>query len=267
MNKDSLKVLAINSFPANGNAGLKMVMAILGTVVIPVPTLLLTGIGSLRNMTGFTTFQYDFRQNLEGTLQIAQLRGYRLLVYVGYLGNARQVDMIRELVEKYHLIIETLWVDPVCGDQGHPYVSPEIIQQWPHLLEIADLALPNLTEIALISGHQADIQLTQPEPYIQAFRDKFPDTDLLVTSLLEEDKVINRLYQGQKQKNFANPSLPVNYGGAGDAFASLLIYYHFFRGLGLDSAIEKAGQVMLDLIRHAQTEQNLDLGIVPALIF
>ncbi|MES2730553.1 MAG: bifunctional hydroxymethylpyrimidine kinase/phosphomethylpyrimidine kinase [Bacteroidota bacterium] len=246
-NKD-LKVLAINSFPANGNAGLKMVMSVLGTHVIPVPTLLLSGIGSMK---GYQRYDVPFEQMLKDSLALARANGHQLVVYVGYLGHPQQADVILEYLTLYEDMIRFVLVDPVCGDNGKAYVSKDLIHCWHPLLLRADIALPNITEVALLSGARGSIQLDQPEVYLPQFRLQYPALEFIVTGITEESKVVNQWFTQHGRQVFAHPYLPYNFSGTGDTFASLFIFFAFFKGQTTEQAILKAGLVMEMLISYS----------------
>lgn len=249
-----MKVLAINSLPANGNAGMKMVMHVLGTKVIPVPSLLLTGIGSI---SGFEKFPVNFEQLLAGTLALARKREEELIVYVGYLGNAEQIQIIKKYLTQYKDIVKFLLVDPVCGDHGRAYVPQEIIANWGDLVKEADLCLPNITEVALLSGNFQDFDSSKADNYIKDFRQRYTKPALLVTSL-ETDKqevLINRLYDKKAIFESQHTKEDRNYGGSGDAFAAYLIDAHFYKNHPLQTAVKTAGEAV-----KAAINQSIKIG-------
>ncbi|MBC7921579.1 MAG: bifunctional hydroxymethylpyrimidine kinase/phosphomethylpyrimidine kinase [Ferruginibacter sp.] len=258
MENSSLKVLAINSLPANGNAGLKMVLGVLGTYVIPVPTLLLSGIGSI---PGHERYAVPFEALLKGSLALAKRSGQSLIVYVGYLGNAQQAGVILENLDGFRDIIRFVVVDPVCGDNGRAYVPEELIASWHPLLLRADLALPNLTEVALLSGARGALALTQPEEYLSAFRQKYPALECIVTGVTEGNRVSNQWFRADHRQVFAHPHHPSYFSGAGDTYASLLLFFFFFKGLPKEQAILKAGLAVEMLIRYSVHLGSPDLLI------
>lgn len=262
MKTESLKVLAINSFPTNGSAGLKMVMSVLGTHVLPVPTLLLSGIG---NMPGHQRYPVPFADLLSGTLTMARQNGYQLIVYVGYLGSADQAGVIADALGRFADLVRFVLIDPVCGDNSRAYVSDDIIDSWHQLLSIAHLALPNLTETALLSGIRHDIDLTKPETYISAFRQRYPTLASVVTGIVTGDRVINHWVQPESntRTDFAHPYYPRLFSGTGDTFASLLIQYVFFDKLTQAAAIERAGQTLERLIGSSIEADSAGLMITP----
>lgn len=255
---NNLKVLAINSFPANGNAGLKMVMSVLGTHVLPVPTLLLSGIG---NMPGYQRYPVPFSDLLNSTLMMARQNGFQLVVYVGYLGDSGQAGIIADALTRFADLVQYVLIDPVCGDNGRAYVPDAIIDSWQQLLTIADLALPNLTETALLSGVRRDINLTKPELYLTAFQQKYPTLTCIVTGIVSGDRIINRWLKPDSHTDFTHAYHPRQFSGTGDTFASLFIQHHFFDNLTYADAIEQAGLTLERLIGSSNGAGSTELMI------
>jgi len=227
--------------PAIGNAGLKMVMHVLGTKVIPVPSLLLTGIGSIK---GIKKYEIPFKDLLKNTLILLREANEKIIVYVGYLGDAEQINSIRDCLQEFGSIIDFVVVDPVCGDHGRAYVSSEIIANWGELIAVSDLCLPNITEVALLTGNISEFDIEQSERYIRAFTSKFENTRLLVTSVDEGQHLTNKLLEKSALYESNHEKVPKNYGGSGDAFASYLIDFHFFQKMPLSRAMEHAGEMV-----------------------
>lgn len=259
MKTESLKVLAINSFPTNGNAGLKMVMSVLGTHVLPVPTLLLSGIG---NMPGHQRYPVPFADLLNSTLTMARQNGYQLIVYVGYPGGADQAGIIADALDRFADLVQFVLIDPVCGDNGRAYVPDEIIDSWHQLLSVADIALPNLTETALLADTRHDIDLTKPETYIRAFQRRHPTLDVIVTGVTTGDQVINCWFQPDTHTDFSHTHYPHHFSGTGDTFASLFIHYLFVDKLPKADAIEQAGLTLERLIGLSVDAGSPELTIV-----
>ena len=257
---NALKVLAINSLPANGNAGLKMVMGILGTRVIPVPSLLLSGIG---NMAGHQRFPVHFEALLRSSLQLAADTGQEVILYAGYLGDASQPGIVANLLTSFKPIIRFVVIDPVCGDNGRAYIPVNQVLAWHELLPLADLALPNLTETALLSGIPAPLSLTEPELYLTTFHNKYPSLEHIVTGITSGNTVTNRWIVGNTRTDFVHAWHPHAFSGTGDAFASLFIYFHFFKELSKAEAVERAGEAVEKLVRHSLTAKSNSLLIFP----
>ena len=258
------KILAINSFPANGNAGLKMAMSVLGTHAIPVPTLLLSGIG---NMPGFQRFPVPFYELLDGTLTLARQNGHSLVVYVGYLGSADQPALITDALARFWDIIKYIVVDPVCGDNGRAYTTDAIIDAWHDLLPLADLVLPNFTETALLTGIRENIVPENAERYLSAFRNRYPAQDCIVTGIRFENQVINRWVRAATGviTDFAHPYYPQYFSGTGDLFASVLLRYLCLENQSMPQAIVNAGRVLETIIRQSVMAGRTELLLTPEL--
>ena len=73
-------------------------------------------------------------------------------IYSGFLGDAKQVEIIEGLYEKYPRAIK--FVDPVMADHGkvYPTYTPELCEAMAKLAAKADVLTPNLTEAAIILG-------------------------------------------------------------------------------------------------------------------
>ena len=249
-------VLAISSFAVHGTASLKTFTTILGEKVLPVPSVLLNG---LTNMSLIKKFDPPFAELLQGSFELAVNRGLELIVYIGYLGNAGQVDVITKMISAYRSIIKTIIVDPVCGDHGRAYVPVEVISRWPELIERADLVFPNITEIKLLTGHAPDLSDAN-DIYIDQFRARFPDTGLVITSLkIGDDSIGIRHYGKNDIYNYSHPLQPQNFGGTGDAFLALFILHHFYKGLNTEIALKQAADQTHQLIGNTIQHHSTDL--------
>ncbi|MEM9325554.1 MAG: bifunctional hydroxymethylpyrimidine kinase/phosphomethylpyrimidine kinase, partial [Bacteroidota bacterium] len=184
------RVLAISSLPAVGSAGLKNIIGVLGTRVIPVPSLLISGLG---NMAGHKRFVVPFRDLLHEAMRMAEEQGFELVLYTGYLSTPEQVDDILELIDDYRHQIHAVVVDPVCGDGGKPYVSENLIHSFDRLLKIADVATPNRTELALVQGLSVENDVSS---LIDAFVKRYPSIALITTGVLWEREIGNYLTLG-----------------------------------------------------------------------
>lgn len=73
-------------------------------------------------------------------------------VYSGFLGSARQIDLLQEFIGRFRRPDTLVLVDPVMGDHGAPYstYTPEMCARMGALADRADLITPNLTEAALL---------------------------------------------------------------------------------------------------------------------
>lgn len=254
-----LKVLAIHSFAIHGTASMKVMLSLLGSYLLPVPSLLLTG---LTNMPGHVKSSIEFEKLLKGSFQLARDNYQRLIVYIGYLGNASQADIILSVINEYKDIIETIIVDPVSGDHGRIYVPKEVIAVWPRLLVEADWAFPNYTELQLLSGVERE-ELTAPRVYLDAFSERYPNLSFLATSLPDQAEIGVYIYHEGVGTVYRHERLPRFFGGTGDVFGALFIKHYWLQQVSLEFSVKYAAEETYKYIERSTDAQSNELWVVP----
>ena len=250
-----LFTLAIGSFAVHGTASLKTFTHTLGEHILPVPSVLLNG---LTNMQLVKRFDTPFQALLEGSFELAVHRNVDLILYIGYLGNAQQAVIIKEAIEKYRPIIKTIITDPVCGDHGRAYVSAEVIEQWPSLIEQSDFTFPNLTELKILTN-QLPEKVGEAEVFIQDFKNRFPHTHLVATSIPFENDTIGIKVFGEEMFSYAQKQQSKHFGGTGDALVAHFILYHYYRHLPFGEALKKAVNRVAFLMEQSIAAGSSDL--------
>jgi pyridoxine kinase len=239
--------LAISSFAVHGTASLKTFITFLGDKILPVPSLVLNG---LTNMSLVKKFDMPFRELLQSTFELAVSRELDLILYVGYLGNAEQADIILEMIAAYRNHIKIIITDPVCGDHGRTYVPFEVITKWPDIIRISDMVFPNLTELKILTGHQPDDN-DGTATYVEQFKQLFQQTQLVVTSIKPDEDTIGFEFYGDGGLSYTTKILPKNYGGSGDAFVALFILNRFYKQMSLTAALKTAADQVHYIIKNS----------------
>lgn len=236
------RIVCVHSLTAHGVVGLKAFVAELGEAVVAVPSLLLTGPG---NMPGCRRFDYDFAGMLDGALAAVSARNERAVLFVGYLAHEGQVAVIEAAIERHVTILDAVVIDPVSGDNDRAYVSPALIAAWPRLLARADWALPNATEVALLTGLQRDAG-------VAALRARYPRLRLIVTGISRENEIATQFYgeDGASQEHL-QPRVGGSFSGTGDLFAAVWMREFFVRGASATQAIAAASAAVLARLRRA----------------
>ncbi len=253
--RNELKILSVHSMATHGTASMKVAISLLGSRILPVPSIYLTG---LTNIPGFQKFALPFEAMLVGSLELARKRGQKLLLYIGYLANATQAETLSSAIKEYRDIIQHILIDPVSGDHGKIYVAEEVISVWPMLLKQADWALPNYTELQLFSGLAPDRSI---EAHVNAFQQSFPNLSFIATSIPFDEDIGLHLYHEGEDWQFSHEKLTHNYGGTGDVFAISFIEAFWLNGLSAKEAVKEGANRCLKLIRKAK-DQKADQLIV-----
>lgn len=235
---ESLKVLAVGSFAVHGTASLKAMIKVLGSRVLPVPSVVLSG---LTNMKSVTKLDVPFEKLLTEVFELAVYRQQRLILYIGYLGKPEQADILAELTGRYRGSIECIVTDPVCGDHGRMYVPAEIAEKWPALIRLSDMVFPNLSEIKILTGHHPAAE-GEPGTFIQQFTGLYPDAELVVTSMLHHTGEIGVELYGEDRFSFYHPYLSRNFGGSGDTFLALFLLHYFYNKQTKAAALTEAAR-------------------------
>ena len=249
--------LAISSFAVHGTASLKTFITILGEKILPVPSLILNG---LTNMALVKKLDIPLKELLESTFALAVNRELDLILYIGYLGKVEHADVILEMIGTYHSHIKMIITDPVCGDHGRAYVPEEVIAKWPHIIDISDIVFPNITEIKILTGHQPDDK-GDIGNYIEQFKNLFPHSQLVVTSIKNGEDTIGIQSCGDEDYSYSHPVLPKNYGGSGDAFLALFILNRFYKEMDFNAALKLAADQTYLMIKNSIDKGSDDLII------
>lgn len=74
-------------------------------------------------------------------------------IATGFLGDNRQIDIVRKFIKDFKEPKTKVIVDPVMGDYGVKYATytDEMCRNMKQLVQMADIVTPNLTEAALIT--------------------------------------------------------------------------------------------------------------------
>ena len=255
----NLKILVVHSYAIHGTASMKAFLSILGSRLLPVPSILLTG---LTNISGVKKTPVAFEELLVGSLELAKQQGQEVLLYIGYLGSTDQVEIILKAIQQYSACISTILVDPVSGDHGKRYVPQEILDAWPYLLKKAHWALPNYTELKWLSGVKEKEEYL-PEDYLSFFSQSFPHLNVVATSLTQGSDLAIGVAQQNRHQIFPVKKLTQNYGGTGDVFAAIFLLHYFLHQSPLDQSIKKAAAFTAQSIQYSMDQRSQELLVYP----
>ena len=223
------RTAAIHDLAGIGRCSLTAAIPILsamGIQVCPFPTAVLS------NQTGFPRYELvDLTDRMEAFGQCwAPWYGRFDAVYSGFLGNPRQAEITRGLVEKLRGEDTLVLVDTVLGDHGmrYPIFDEEMCSRVRELAFDADVITPNLTEACLLAGEPAEAaqdmqsraELIQLASYLAS---QGPGT-VVITGIRDEDQVANLAYIKEDSRCFWESSRRIgySYSGTGDVLASIL---------------------------------------------
>lgn len=186
-------------------------------------------------------------------------------VYTGYIGDARQFDMICDL-KKLLNPGGQLIVDPAMADHGKLYkaLNEDIVAGMRSLVRAADLILPNLTEAALLLERPYKEHYTKDEirEMLTALTDLGPETAIITGVSYEEGFIGAAAYNkttGERSEVFV-PAQPVSFHGTGDIFSSVAIA-EYLNGKELKDALLEACQFVAESIACTIPDESHRYGV------
>ena len=149
-------------------------------------------------------------------------------IYTGYLGTEEEIDTVIGIINTFRNDDTLVFVDPAMGDNGklYPAFNEHYARKNADLCAVADIADPNITEAAFLTGLPYREQY--PEEYVRelllALADLGTKTPILTGVSLRDGKTGAMGYDSEKKEffNYQNDRIPAAYHGTGDVFSSVL---------------------------------------------
>lgn len=145
-------------------------------------------------------------------------------ILTGYLGSARQIDMISHIYEKFRQDNTIIILDPVFADKGRMYTGFDIdyANKLGSLCSKADYIVPNITEACYLAGvpYKEEYDIDFIEKIMDILVDKGAK-NVIVTSIQTNNKngIVCRL-QSEDSFSVFRDNIDAPFHGTGDLFAS-----------------------------------------------
>lgn len=145
-------------------------------------------------------------------------------IYTGYLGSARQIDIVKHIFGTCSKPGCLHIVDPAMADNGVLYYGFDeaFVKEMAKLCAAADYVLPNVTEASLITG--MEYKETYDEAYVTELAQKLsalgPKTVVLTGISYEPSTTGVVVYEDGKMAYYRHNRLPKGSHGTGDIYAS-----------------------------------------------
>ncbi len=242
------QVAAIHDLSGYGRASLTVVIPILSTMgcnVCPLPTAVLSTSGSFPGFH-FVDLTDDMMKMIEHWKTLALDFD---AIYSGFLGSARQIDIVTDFIESFQRQEQLVVVDPVLGDSGKLYTpfGEEMVFNMRDLIRHAGIITPNLTEAALLlnKNYTPALELEQAKEWMIQLAEQGPETVIITSVTLSgETGKTSVLAWNKRDKRMWKVSceyLPAEYPGTGDTFASIVTGC-LLQGDSLPIALDRAVQ-------------------------
>lgn len=250
-----MRVLAINDVSCIGKCSLSVTLPILSACGITcdvLPTALLS-----THTGGFDGYTFlDLTSEMESILAHWKTLNIKFdIVYSGYLGNEKQIAIVRKIKNEFLTKDGIFVVDPVMGDSGALYdgFNEHYVNTMRELCREADYILPNLTEACLLA--KIPFMHTPTKESLDALLSELVTVCKrpIVTGILQGKEI--SIYYATKQSinKYVSQNVDGFFCGAGDVFASAFIGALLF-GKSEDDAIRLSADFTNASIRRSAKE-------------
>ncbi len=262
------RVAAIHDISGIGRSSLVAVIPILSTMgiqVCPVPTSVLS------SDTSFTDYSFiDLTDSLKGFF--AHWKKLHLKfdgIYTGFLGSARQIDIISEFIDDFTGSGETLVVvDPVLGDNGALYstMDQDMVRKMRQLITKADIITPNFTEAAFLLNRPCNLNIKAEEIKHWLYElSQLGPGKVIITSPPGIGDTTGVVAYNRDDNSFWRVHcvcFPAHYPGTGDVFTSVIVG-SVLQGDNLSIALDRGVQFITGAIQASiETESSPREGLL-----
>ena len=218
------RILSVQDISCLGQCSLTVALPIISACGIE--TCILPSAVLSTHTGGFTGFTFrDLTDDIPAIAAHWQKEGIAFDgIYTGYLGSARQIDMVKELFRTVCKESAVKIVDPAMADHGRLYTGfdPAFAQKMATLCAVADIVLPNITEACFMTDTQYRETLT--EDYVHALAQKLlalgAGTVVLTGIGYEEGMTGVAVYTKDTYSYYPHSIVGGAFHGTGDVFAS-----------------------------------------------
>ncbi len=255
-------VAAIHDLSCFGRCALTVVipaLSAMGTQVIPVPTALLS-----THTGGFTEMYFDdLTSSMKPISDHFKELGLKFdAIYTGFLGSAKQIDLVSNFIRRFSHENTVVLVDPVMGDDGELYstYTPEMRDRMYELCELADIITPNLTEACFLAGAKytdtSELSELQAQFYASRLAGKLylpKNTKVVITGIPHSGEMFGTYANVCDEDDgymYSVKRVRKSYPGTGDLFASVLLGA-IMSGKSLDEAMRYASDHIRDVMNYS----------------
>jgi len=259
---ESPRVLSIQSHVVSGYVGNKSAvfpLQVLGFEVDFINSV------QFSNHTGYAHFKgqildaEQLGQLMDGLVLNGLHKKYTHLL-TGYIGSTSFLERVAEVVKVLKKANPSLVYvcDPVMGDDGKLYVTPDLLPIYQKtILPLADIVTPNQFEAELLTGMKITDKKSALEA-IDAFHAKGVKTVVLSSTDYggDDDTLLGLGSQrsssssSPKRLQVRIPRLDANFTGTGDLFAALLTAWHHRHPQDLKLVLQKVLGTMESVLKR-----------------
>ena len=255
------RIVTIQDISCLGKCSLTVALPILsamGVETCVVPTAVL----STHTMFSGYTFR-DLTEDLPPIAEHWEREGFAFdAVYTGYLGSARQIDVVSSFIDDFSTPDNLIFIDPAMGDLGRLYTGFDeaFARKMASLCAKGDVIVPNLTEAAFMLGipyRDSGYDEAYVRELLLGLLDLGASCAVLTGVSFEPDSIgVASMRRGSDNLfTYFGKRIPAQYHGTGDVFASCCVGA-LTRGASLEDALTLAADFTAESIRLTVADKN-----------
>lgn len=261
---DYKRILTIQDISCVGQCSLTVALPILSACGLE--TAILPSAVLSTHSVGFRDFTFrDLTEDIPAIQHHWQQEGIRFqAVYTGYLGSARQIEMVKDICQNLLVPGGKKIVDPAMADRGelYPVFDMDFVQEMKKLVGEGDIVLPNITEASLLTD--TEYREEYDEEYICGLVDgihRLGAGTVVLTGVSYDAQSTGVLVSEQgKQNYYRHELLDRGCHGTGDVYASSFVgaYMH---GKTVPEAARIAADYTLACIKNTLDDPDHWYGV------
>lgn len=261
---DYKRILTIQDISCVGQCSLTVALPILSACGLE--TAILPSAVLSTHSVGFRDFTFrDLTEDIPAIEHHWQQEGIRFqAVYTGYLGSARQIEMVQDICQNLLVPGGKKIVDPAMADRGelYPVFDMDFVQEMKKLVGKGDIVLPNITEASLLTD--TEYREEYDEEYICGLVDgihRLGAGTVVLTGVSYDAQSTGVLVSEQgKQTYYRHELLDRGCHGTGDVYASSFVgaYMH---GKPVPEAARIAADYTLACIKNTLDDPDHWYGV------
>lgn len=146
-------------------------------------------------------------------------------IYTGYLGSTKQITYVKELLQTLLSPGGKVVVDPAMADHGKLYkgFDRNYVEAMKDLCAMADVVLPNLTELCMLTDSPYQLQPSRQQLRIMLEKlHSMGAKNIVLTGIGDTaDETGALVFDGKEIRIYSHDRLGKSFHGTGDIFASV----------------------------------------------
>lgn len=217
------KIAAINDISGFGKCSMTVTLPIISAMGIqccPVMTSIFS------NHTAYDNYFFDdYTDRMPEYIEMWKKLNLKFDgILTGFLGSAKQIEIVTAFIREFRKENTKVIVDPIMGDNGVIYstYTNDMCDRMKHLVKIADIATPNLTEACILSDTLYEDRIMSAEELKGMAASLGPDI-VVITGLEHNDYIANYVYNRYGKSSFVRKKKTGQTRcGTGDVFSSII---------------------------------------------